>query len=347
MAEERIIVTTSKTNSIMTFVGVVLVAGLIIFGYFAWKSLSNENERLRNEVIGFKQLTSTLIRSSNKWVTKDDLKQQLKSLLSKEDLRALKTDMNGLDSRMSAVGRTIGSINRKISKFKSSDKEGPENPDTVVCDNGKLVDVHNYTKKPQIKELNDLNKAPVAEVEFNAAKKKPWSYKIYKRNYRLVTVVGKKNSGQLTFHHKLEYFVPDKDSKYYKVELLSSDYMQVPLTNKMFWLNPRLDFNLFVGGNVYGFTQGPGRPNNLFSLGADIGLSLSSYGETTVDSWFRLFRFGVGYNAERQAAHFSFAPFALNIGKPLPLLTNLYLTPQLGIDTAGGLTINVGTGLQF
>jgi hypothetical protein len=345
---ESIIITGSKFNSIVTFIGVILIAGLIVVGYFGWKSLSDENTKLRNEVVSFKQLTSTLVRSSNKWATEDDLKQQLKNLLDKEDLYAFHKDMETLDSRLSAVGRTIGSINYKVATLEPSDKEGVENPKPIVCDNGKLVDIHSYTKKSQMKELKDSNKASIAEVEFNAAKEKPWSYKIYKRNYRMVTVVGKKDSGQLTFHHKLEYFIPDKDpKKYYKVELLSSDYMQIPLRSRMFWLNPRLDFNIFAGGRVYGFAQGPGRSDNLVSLGADVGLSLSSYGETKVDSLFRLFRFGIGYNAERQAAHFSFAPFALNIGKPLPLLTNLYIAPQVGIDTAGGLTINVGTGLQF
>jgi hypothetical protein len=344
MTEERIVITTSKFSSIMTLIGVVLVAGLIIVGYFAWKSLSDENQKLRSEIVEFKQLTDTLVRSSNKWATKDDLKEQLKNLLGKEDLKALENDMSSLDSRLSAVGRTVGTIKRKVASIESSDRVGPENPNPVICEDGKLVDIHGYTKKAQIKEIKDSNEAPLAEVEFNAAKKKPWSYEIYKRNYRLVTVVGRKESGQLTFHHKLEYSIL---GKHYKVNLLSSDYMQVSLKSKMFWLNPKLDLNFFVGGNVHGFAQGPGRPESLVSLGVDVGLSLSSYGETEVDSWFRLFRFSVGYNAERQAAHFSFAPFAFNIGKPLPLLTNLYLTPQLGIDTAGGLTVNLGVGPQF
>jgi len=348
MTEERIIVTTSKFNSVVTLIGVVLIAGLIVVGYFAWKSLSDENQKLRNEVVEFKQLTDTLVRSSNKWATKEDLEQQLKGMLNKEDLKALESDMSSLDSRLSAVGQTIGTIKRKVAAIEASDKVGPENSNPVTCEDGKLVDVYGYTKKPQIKELTDSNEAPVAEVEFNAAKEKPWSYEVYKRNHKLVTVVGRKDSGQLTFHHKLEYSVPDKDlNKQYKIELLSSDYIQVPLKSKMFWLNPKLDLNLFAGGNVYGFVQGPGRPESIVSFGADIGLSLSSYGETEIDSWFRLFRFGIGYNSERQAAHFSFAPFAFNIGKPLPLLTNLYLTPQLGIDTAGGLTVNLGIGPQF
>jgi hypothetical protein len=345
---EKIIVTTSKFNTILTLVGVALIMGLLLAGYFAWKNLREDNLRLQSEVVQFKKLTDTLVRSSNQWATKSDLKAALKDLLTKEDLKELEKDMDKLDSRLTAVGRTVGSIKRKVAKLEASDREGPENTKVEKCDDGRLVDIHGYTKKPQIKEIKDSNKAPLADVEFDASKKKPWSYDVHKKNYRLVTVVGKKDSGQLTFHHKLEYVVPDKDTKKrYKVNLLSSEYLQVPLKNKMFWLNPIVDVNFFAGGNIYGFAEGPGRPGSLLSMGADVGLSLSSYGETKADSWFRLFRFSLGYNIERQGAHFAFAPFAFNLGKPLPLLTNLYITPQLGIDSAGGLTLNVGIGPQF
>ena len=344
---EKIVVVNSKFNSIFTFIGVALIIVALIAGYFLWKNLSSENARLRNEIVEFKQLTDNFVRSSNKWVTKKDLKNQMKDILTKEDLKTLKDDMGDLGSRLSAVGRTVGTIKKKIASLEESDREGAENKNIEKCDDGRLVDVHEYTKKSQIKELKDSNTAPLAKVEFNAANKKPWGYEIYKRDYKMVTVVGKKDSGQLTFHHKVEYSVPEKDKeKKYPVELLSSDYMQVSLKNKMYWLNPKLDVNFFFGGKVYGFALGPGR-DSIVSMGGDLGLSLSSYGETKADSLFRLFRFGLGYNAERRAAQLSFCPFTFNVGKTLPLLTNLYLGPQIGIDTGGGVVLNVGIGLQL
>ena len=134
MAEERVIVTTSKFNSIMTFAGVILIAGLIVVGYFAWKTLSEENQKLRNEIVEFKVLTDTLVRSSNKWATKSDLKKQLQGLLSKKDFKALENDMDDLGSRLSAVGRTVGTIKRKIATLEKSDREGVENPNPIICD---------------------------------------------------------------------------------------------------------------------------------------------------------------------------------------------------------------------
>ena len=55
----------------------------------------------------------------------------------------------------------------------------------------------------------------------------------------------------------------------------------------------------------------------------------------------------LGYDIERQAGHLSFAPFALNIGKPLPLIENLYITPQIGVDTGGAITTGIGIGPSF
>jgi hypothetical protein len=159
--------------------------------------------------------------------------------------------------------------------------------------------------------------------------------------------VGKKDDGQLSFHHKLTYSLPDKEKdKKYAIELLSSDFIQTPLNNTMYWFNPILDIGAFAGGNVLSFANWSDNPN-VVSFGMDLGLTLSSYGETKSDSWFRLFRLGVGYDAQRKAGHFSFAPITFNIGKPLPLITNLYISPSLAIDTAGGLIIALGLGVQL
>lgn len=346
---EKIIVQ-NKIGNIITVVSCILLIGLFIVGYFVYKGMKDDNLKLRTEVTDFKQLTDSLVRSSTKWATKDDLKAQMKDMLSQEDLKAIQKDMAKIDSRLTAVGRLIGSIDKRIAVLEESDSEGPDNPDPTTCDDGtgRLVDTYEYTKNPQIKELEDSNLAPVAKVQFNAASDKPWDYEVYKRNFKLVTVVGKEDSGQLTFHHKLEYTVPDKDpNKTYNINILSSDYLQVPQKNKMFWLNPVLDVDFFCGGLVYGFASGPGRADTILSTGVDVGLSLSSYGETKADSLFRFFRLGVGYDAERRAGRLSVAPLLYNVGKPLPLLTNLYLAPMVAVDTAGGLTVNLGLGLQL
>lgn len=345
MTNTPIIIQSSKFKIFSIIIGFIIV--VVILGVLAWfvKSMRDENVRLRSEVTEQKKLTETLIRSSTHWATKKDLDASLKDIFSKEDYKALKKDMNSLNAKMLAVGKTIGSVKEKIALLEKSDHQGKPNV-VEKCDDGRIVDVHEYTKNAQVKDLKDINNAPVGVITFNAAKKKPWSYRIYKHDYYIATVVGRRSSGQLTFHHTLKYKIPGQSDKLYPINLTSSKYIQLPESNKFFWWNPKLDLGLFVGGMVFSMGDGPGR-NSLFSFGGELGFSFSSYGTTRIDSLWRFFKIGVGYDASRQAARFSLTPVLFNLGKPLPILTNLYIAPQVGFDTGGGLTISFGLSLQL
>lgn len=322
---------------------VVVLAAIAGCGYFL-KGLLDENRRLHSEIVQFKALTETLVRSSTEWATKADVDKRVKELLSKDDLKAVKDDLKALGASLTAVGRTMGSIRRKVSALEKSDREGPRNQEVVQCADGRLIDVHGYTKAPQIKRLEDANKAPVAKVEFNAAESKPWKYTVFERSHRLTTVIGRKDSGQLTFHHVLKYSVPGESDKTFPVKLTASEYLQIPRSRQMFWWTPALDVGVFAGGRAYGIG---GDAGEAFSFGVDLGFSFSSYGRTKADSLLRLFRLGGGYDAQKGAAHFSFSPVQVNIGDPLPLLTNLWLWPYVGLDTAGGLNVGGSVGLRL
>lgn len=337
----------SKVRTIVAVTAAV-VAILLILGVGALlKRLFDENTKLRTEVTEFKQLTEGLVRASTKWATKADLDTKLKDMLTKEDREALQKDLSDLRATLTVVGKTVGSLGRKISNLEKSTREGPQNPNVEKCADGRLIDTYGYTKAPQIKEMTDFNEAPLAEVTFDAAKSKPWKYNVYERRFHLTTAVGKQDSGQLAFYHTLDYDVPDKSDKKYRIKLLSSEYLQVPESRKMYWWNPVLDVGAFVGANVHSFAIGPGRSDGVFSFGAELGVSFSSYGYTKADSLWRLFRVGLGYDAERRTGHLSFAPATFNVGDPLPVLTNLWLYPYVGVDSGGGVLLGGGIGFQL
>jgi hypothetical protein len=210
-----------------------------------------------------------------------------------------------------------------------------------------LIDTHGYTKAAQIKDVTDSNQAPLAEVSFDASKEKPWKYSVYERKFHLTTAIGKQDNGQLAFYHTLNYEVPEKSDQKYSIKLTSSEYLQLPQSRKMFWWNPLLDVSLFAGANVHSFAIGPGRADGVFSFGAELGISFSSYGYTKADNLWRFFRVGLGYDAERRTGHLSFSPALFNIGDPLPLLTNLWVYPYVGIDSGGGVLIGGGIGFQL
>ena len=348
MTDTNVIISTSKFSSIITCVVAGLVIVLIVVGYFMFKKLQDDNLQLRNEVIEFKKLTNTIARASTKWVTADDLNKSLANILTKNDLDAVKADLNSLNAKLSAVGQTVGTIKAKIAKLEASDSVGPEVKDTEGCDTSKLVDKYSYTKNPQIKLLTDINLAPLAEVQFDASKDKPWSYNIYQRDYKVSTIVAKKDDGQLVFQNKLSYVVPEKDKvKEYNIDIISSSFVQAQAKNQFYLFNPAVDLNLFVGGKVYSAASWLGNPDNLLSLGFDVGFSFMSYGENKTSSILRILRLGVGYDGERKSAHFSLAPVSFNVGKFLPPLTNLYFAPQIAFDSAGGVVVSLGVGPQF
>lgn len=346
MSEQKITIITSKTNTIITIISCVLIIGLLVLGFFAWKNTKKENEQLRSQITEFKALTETLVRGSTTWATKKDLEEQLKNLLTKEELAALNKDLREIGASLIVVGNTVGRVERRVAKLEASDSQIPNPGGGIECPSGGLIDTHEYTRNTQVKELVDANVAPVALVKFDASSATPWDYETYEKEYKLTTIVGKRDSGQMVLDYKLTYSVPEKGTKEYPIKIVSSDHLQVKNKNKMFWVNPTLDISVFGGGTVSQFAPGPGRPSP-FSAGVDLGLNISSYGETKVDSSFKFFRVGVGYNIERQSAHLSVAPITYNVGKPLPLITNLYVGPTLAVDTAGGITLNLGVGLQL
>lgn len=120
MSENIIVVPKSKWPVVGFIVGVGLLFGLLVLGYLAYKKLFDENTKLRAEITEFKQLTETLVRSSNEWTTKKDLKEYLSNLLTAEDLKKLQKDINNQGSRISAVGRTIGVLSGRIADLEKA-----------------------------------------------------------------------------------------------------------------------------------------------------------------------------------------------------------------------------------
>lgn len=81
------------------------------------------------------------------------------------------------------------------------------------------------------------------------------------------------------------------------------------------------------------------------NVSAQLNLSLSSYGKTAGDMDWRFFTFGAGGAKDNNnwKTIFSFEPFSWNLGKPLPLVDNIFVGPVLTIDSK----TEYGYGLQI
>lgn len=96
---------------------------------------------------------------------------------------------------------------------------------------------------------------------------------------------------------------------------------------KKFWYSPRLGATAIVGQDV--------------AVGAHI--NIFSYGKTKADSDWQFISFGLASGDDIDMAFFT--PFKYNIGKPLPLLENLFVGPTAYIDDdsnwSGGVSISI------
>ena len=78
---------------------------------------------------------------------------------------------------------------------------------------------------------------------------------------------------------------------------------------------------------------------------AGLSFSFSGYGKSRSDLDWRFFDFGVSTNGDDTYAKFT--PFAYNIGKPLPVVDNLFLGPFVGLGTGGDKIVGLGLSIPF
>jgi len=98
--------------------------------------------------------------------------------------------------------------------------------------------------------------------------------------------------------------------------------------NRFYWWAPHLD----IAGSV----------NDHGALGAEAAISIMGYGRTVNDLSWKFIRGGVVYGSDVGAV---LCPASYNVGGPLPLLSNLWLSPCYQYVDRHGVSISVGAQL--
>lgn len=80
--------------------------------------------------------------------------------------------------------------------------------------------------------------------------------------------------------------------------------------------------------------------SNQGSVQGEIGLSLMGYGESDVDLTWRFIRGGVSYAGDGWGG--VACPASYNVGAPLPLVSNIWITPCYKYDGQNGASISIG-----
>jgi hypothetical protein len=108
-------------------------------------------------------------------------------------------------------------------------------------------------------------------------------------------------------------FEADRGKKF-PIDISSVSWVEKPPQEKSFMFNPRLSIGMNIGSEVYPALE----------------VSFFSYGETKGDMDWRFL--GLGFGATGDHRYLSLAPVEYNIGKPLPMMENLFIAPYIGLD---------------
>jgi hypothetical protein len=115
-----------------------------------------------------------------------------------------------------------------------------------------------------------------------------------------------------------EIFAADKGKKF-PIEIASVDWVEKPPQPYSFMFNPRLSLG-------FGFSNS----NDGEGFGS-IEASFFSYGQTKGDMTWRFLGLGLGIGSDNEFVYV--APVEYNIGKPLPIVENLFISPFIGLDS--------------
>lgn len=159
------------------------------------------------------------------------------------------------------------------------------------------------------------------------------SYELHQR-FAAQVVESKLPSGG--YNHYINLWELKEDEKLQKLELESFKVTKSDeLKPQMYWWNPKLDL---MGGALVDSSASVA-PHLSF------GLSFMGHGKTTDDLSWRFIRVGVGTTGPSSLT-LSVSPVQYNVGKYLPLVSNVWATPTFGYDVVtdrwfGGLGISV------
>jgi hypothetical protein len=315
----------------------ILIIGILCF--FGYRIYSDLKSDIQQSHVAYAQISETLARAENRMVTKLELDAFARQ--TGIDLKAIKKDLKGLGADLSAVGETIASIEGQIEENQGSDDVVDHDPGEQP-ENCELCDVYGYTASTQIKDIK-VGEMPHAKVEFDASKEKPWTVKSDDIDVKVVTVLGESDEDDVTiFYHTISMFNktrPELADKEFKLKITSSEFVQTLDNSKEFyWWAPHLDLS-FDNGFILD-TDG----DDFYRAGASLGFNVMAYGRNKHDNDWRFIRLGVGINS-KEHAYVTLEPARYNIGKFIPLISDLWLGAGALYDGGWGISISIGTTL--
>ena len=330
------------------FVGIAAIIGAMLFWIQKQNNELAELKAKNGELVGQLELKDGTTRNMSSYASKKDIERLIKE--SGLDLKVIERDLKKLDSDLQGVQRLVvnsqgfsGTNLGSTDSAKGTNDDGTEvqppmatctDGTTVTCpdDYGHLTNVRMYS----LQEPFGDRQVPIGQVGFSAWKEKPWDVTVYPREYQVTNVVSVNDDGKTNMHSQVKI---TSNGESVIVPIDNANYVEKYPTAKFRW-NPRLYFGLDAGFVPYNVaTIQPGAVGEV-TPGAQV--FLFTHGRTKLDTNWAFLGLGLGYATQNRALGFTLSPVHYNIGKPLPLIENLFLGPTVSLDTRGNLGVLLG-----
>jgi len=250
------------------------------------------------------------------------------------DLTGVNTATARSDGQNRAGVPSSGSVPRPAPS--APEPQAPSPPPGVQCRN---LDPWGYqTRAPYLDVTESFGggkeQVPVGRVLFSAWEKDPWTLKLSPRSYTAATAVATDDEGKQTVYNRLTIKV---DGKTHVIPIETAHFTQTLPDARWRW-----------SGKLYlGVAAGLRVPELGYEVVPAATVSVASYGKTPLMPDWTVGAIGLGYATQARAPAVVLTPVLWNVGKPLPLVDNLYAGFTLAADTRGALSILAGAHVKM
>lgn len=304
----------------------IIVCGIVIlsFSYVGFKEVINfftvQNKLINEQILRLSENVVSQRAELNTKLLEDkikDLSVEIKDLIKQRD-----QVVNDIGISVATIKQSVNLINKKSDKVY-------EKP-------GKDKD-HYLFKKIYMKDAEG-NSFPVSWVMFypNRPENEQWKTGTYPIEFHERIVLAETDSADE--NHRLDVIGEtwiennrNKETKgnQYPIKLNSFEWTRRELKDKKWNFNPRTSIGFNAGTTLF----------------PSINLSFFSYGKTKGDMDWKFLTTGAGGNNDEWQLHFS--PASYNVGKPIPLIDNIFIGPYISIDGENETGIGIITDVPF
>jgi len=332
------------SNTITIIIKVAVVLAIVGFGWKAWDKIDDYfdhkaeiNALKLEQERQYKEYALNLARAKTEIV--GSLKDELSEITKKNSqaMNAMLAEIKKNNEKVNNIGSIVGKLNNEVVELKvaaSKTYEGTKPGDPNAYEFKKI---YYTTKDEKGKEM----KVPVAWAMYfpNRPEGERWKDDVYPLEFHAQVIQAEQQDGQLNTYTQLWMENnKDKESKgvEYPLPVEQAEFKQLRIKEKkMHWWAPHVNLN--VDGGYSSALDAV--------VAGGISFSFSGYGKTTNDLTWRFFDFGISTNGDD--TYFKFTPFTYNIGEVLPLISNTFLGPFIGITTDRDYIVGIGLSIPF